>query len=116
MVDALAETFDLSPEYDSTFLGMHGPADVLVARAKNIGWSNMISEKTGYGVSERKVLLSFIPPSAGMFVWVKVHLHNHPKWDGKNAVDLENKLWIGAEFYYTYIVQSLLTCYDLVMR
>lgn len=56
------------------------------------------SEKTV--VKSRKALVSFVPPSAGMFVWLAVHLENHPdykklKAQGEDASRvLIEKLWI----------------------
>lgn len=41
-----------------------------------------------------KHLLSFVPPQGGMFVWLRVHLSNHPAFhQGANTSDLLIKLW-----------------------
>lgn len=56
-----------------------------------------------FGMSEgRKPLISFSPPEGGMFVWVNVHISNHPDFPihaseeekSEATKDLLNKLWI----------------------
>lgn len=56
-----------------------------------------------FGLSEgRKPLISFSPPEGGMFVWVNVHISNHPDFPShgsdeeksKATKDLLNDLWI----------------------
>lgn len=63
-----------------------------------------LNEKfANFGVSERrKPLISFSPPEGGMFVWVNVHISNHPSYPAsgseeekaKVTKDLLNQLWI----------------------
>ena len=38
-------------------------------------------------------LFSFVPPSAGMFVWLKLHLENVPGFRAGDEETLEIKLW-----------------------
>lgn len=40
-----------------------------------------------------KSLISFVPPMAGMFLWIRVALEDHPRYDGENAVELMDELW-----------------------
>lgn len=44
-------------------------------------------------VSTGKSLISFVPPMAGMFLWIRVALEDHPRYDGENAVELMDELW-----------------------
>jgi aromatic amino acid aminotransferase I len=44
-------------------------------------------------VSQRKSLISFVPPMAGMFLWIRVALEEHPRYDGGNSVELMDELW-----------------------
>ena len=44
-------------------------------------------------VSQRKCLISFVPPMAGMFLWIRVALEDHPRYDGSNSVELMDELW-----------------------
>lgn len=40
--------------------------------------NSLIDEKSGF--KSKKALLSFVPPTAGMFVWLAVHLESHPEF------------------------------------
>ncbi|EJD35324.1 PLP-dependent transferase [Auricularia subglabra TFB-10046 SS5] len=45
-----------------------------------------------------KTLFEFVPPVGGMFIWIKLHLHNHPAEEGttlseERADELEKALW-----------------------
>jgi aromatic amino acid aminotransferase I len=44
-------------------------------------------------VSQRKSIISFVPPMAGMFLWIRVALEDHPRYDGSNSVELMDELW-----------------------
>lgn len=37
-----------------------------------------MDEKRGY--KSKKAIVSFVPPTAGMFVWLAVHLESHPQF------------------------------------
>jgi len=55
--------------------------------------STMISSS----VTEKSIkthLFSFVPPTSGMFVWLKLHFDNHPEVKGLGPEALERKLWI----------------------
>lgn len=38
-------------------------------------------------------MFSFVPPTAGMFVWLKIHLENCPRVAGEDEEPLEVQLW-----------------------
>jgi len=51
-------------------------------------------EEGGYVVvSQRKTLVSFVPPMAGMFLWIRILVESHPHYDGENSIDLMDQLW-----------------------
>ncbi|KAH8989735.1 PLP-dependent transferase [Lactarius akahatsu] len=68
LVDCLAEEFELSPEPSITTSG--GPA-LLCAYPRGSGSGGLLGKKA-------RPLLSFVPPSSGMFVWVKLHFGDVP--------------------------------------
>ncbi|KAH8988718.1 pyridoxal phosphate-dependent transferase [Lactarius hatsudake] len=68
LVDCLAEEFELFPEPGITTSG--GPAS-LCAYPHGSGTGGLLGEKA-------RPLLSFVPPSSGMFVWVKLHFGDVP--------------------------------------
>ncbi|KAH9055318.1 PLP-dependent transferase, partial [Lactarius vividus] len=68
LVDCLAEEFELFPEPSITAPG--GPAS-LCAYPRGSGSGGLLGEKA-------RPLLSFVPPSSGMFVWVKLHFGDVP--------------------------------------
>jgi len=74
MIDCIASEFDIYEE--ETEPSFFGGAKVLAAKEKRTKWSppTFFDEKTD------KTWFSFIPPTSGMFVWVRVHLTNHPQY------------------------------------
>ena len=51
-------------------------------------------EEAGYiVVSKPKPLISFVPPMAGMFLWIRIALELHPQYDGCNSLELMDVLW-----------------------
>jgi len=44
-------------------------------------------------VEHSKRLISFVPPMAGMFLWIRVALELHPRYDRTNSVELMDQLW-----------------------
>jgi aromatic amino acid aminotransferase I / 2-aminoadipate transaminase len=44
-------------------------------------------------VSPPKRLISFVPPMAGMFLWIRVALERHPRYNKQNSVELMDELW-----------------------
>ncbi|KAF8192568.1 pyridoxal phosphate-dependent transferase [Pholiota molesta] len=43
--------------------------------------------------SVRKTLVSFVPPSSGMFVWMSLHFDSHPKFKKFGQESLEMQFW-----------------------
>jgi len=46
-----------------------------------------------YIIVPRKQLISFVPPMAGMFLWIRIALEDHPRYDGSNSIELMDELW-----------------------
>jgi len=88
-IDALADEFDLQIT-PRLAVGVWEGCDVLVASEKIQGGE--MSEKKVFG---RKQFFSFVPPAAGMFVWLKLHFDGHRDLvAGKETEEsLEMKLW-----------------------
>lgn len=97
MVDALHHAFHLefdgdgfNPLVAETQFGRavtgYAKPDPASAQAK---WD----EKRGASSALGAPLISFIPPTAGMFVFVGVHLRSHPEWEHLGDEKLMNKLW-----------------------
>jgi len=84
-IDCLDDEFDLrlSPARNGVWEG----CDYYLASKKFN--SNQTIEKFG-----RKTMFSFVPPTSGMFVWIKLHLENVPS-SGHSDDDesLEIQLW-----------------------
>lgn len=62
------------------------------------GWTvyEAYSKPSGGFMSEKKArvkVLSFVPPTSGMFLWLKVHFENHPAFKEEGEETLEIKLW-----------------------
>lgn len=94
-VDALCNEFAVSQSYAAQ--GVWAGCTAFVARPRpqlTSGRSNLeyADEKHAFGT---KPLFSFVPPSAGMFVWLRIHFENHPAFTGEPAdtAKLEEKLW-----------------------
>ncbi|KAH7887779.1 pyridoxal phosphate-dependent transferase [Phlebopus sp. FC_14] len=43
---------------------------------------------------QSRTMFSFVPPVAGMFVWMKLHLDEHPSFTPGNEESMEMKLWV----------------------
>jgi len=51
-------------------------------------------DENGYMIVRKpKSLISFVPPMAGMFLWIRVSLELHPRYDGSNSIELMDELW-----------------------
>ncbi|KAJ6539317.1 pyridoxal phosphate-dependent transferase, partial [Mycena capillaripes] len=89
-VDCLVEEFQLTVTSGTT--GMWEGCQVYNAFAKpqrNLtGYFNEKAPPIG------NALFSFVPPTSGMFVWLKLHFDQHPSINTLSAEDLEMKLWI----------------------
>ncbi|KAL0579527.1 hypothetical protein V5O48_002456 [Marasmius crinis-equi] len=83
-VDCLAEQFSLR-ETVRTEGHLEGCTVYEASlRAQNI----FVDDKTPH-----VAVLSFVPPTSGMFVWLEVHFENHPLFGTLETTTLEMKLW-----------------------
>ncbi|CAK9782287.1 PLP-dependent transferase [Cutaneotrichosporon oleaginosum] len=98
MLDALADSFHLesdgssiNPLVLSTPLGRGYTA---YARPDPASPERRWDEKRGVQSAHGAPLISFIPPSAGMFIFLGVHLNTHPEYRGPDDTrTLMDKLW-----------------------
>ncbi|KAL1409695.1 hypothetical protein Q8F55_003691 [Vanrija albida] len=103
LVDSLADVFHLEFEED----GVHNPNVLTVAGigrgatayARQLPGSSEAQwdEKRGVASPHGKPLVSFVPPTAGMFVWLAVHFDQHPEFHslGSDATnELTRRLWL----------------------
>ncbi|KAI0751113.1 PLP-dependent transferase [Daedaleopsis nitida] len=91
-IDALEEEFHLRRSVGAT--GAWTGCTVYTASAKpqNVfGRSLQMSEK--FGGFGAKPLFSFVPPTSGMFVWLKMHFENAPGFQPGDEETMEMKLW-----------------------
>ncbi|KAF9569073.1 PLP-dependent transferase [Agrocybe pediades] len=44
--------------------------------------------------AKKKPLFSFVPPSSGMFIWLQLHLEDHPQFKTLGQETLEMQLWV----------------------
>ncbi|EJD01652.1 PLP-dependent transferase [Fomitiporia mediterranea MF3/22] len=93
-IDELMEYFDIRPMYVAQ--GSWAGCTALVARPRTRSQSranNVSSEKQDFAFGE-KPIFSLVPPSSGMFVWLKIHFENHPSFRApEDKATLEVKLW-----------------------
>ncbi|KAG1753995.1 pyridoxal phosphate-dependent transferase [Suillus paluster] len=86
-IDCLAEEFHLQAV--PAIAGVW--QDCIVYRASSkVKKSSSISEKYP---GRNRTMFSFVPPAAGMFVWMKLHLNQHPSFTPGDEDTLETKLW-----------------------
>jgi aromatic amino acid aminotransferase I len=53
-----------------------------------------VAEESEYVViSQPRKLISFVPPMAGMFLWIRISLEQHPRYTKHNSVELMDELW-----------------------
>lgn len=86
LVDAFLEQFDVSTAPGT---GIRGGAMVYECRLKQTGWRSSYKEKI-------RTVMSFVPASSGMFIWIKVHFDGLPApKDGPNgeAMNHEVNFW-----------------------
>lgn len=102
MVDALADTFHLEFDGETRNPLVHdipnlGRAVTAYALPDANSPAGRWDEKRGVTTFQAgKPLVSFIPPSAGMFIFLGVHVDQHPEFNslGENATEiLMDKLW-----------------------
>jgi len=88
LVDCFAEEFHLQQSISTQ--GYTAGAQVYYASLKPKRSFIPLSEKD---VAYSKPLFSFVPPSSGMFVWIELHLEDHPSFSSLGYKALEMKLW-----------------------
>ncbi|KAG1874474.1 pyridoxal phosphate-dependent transferase [Suillus subalutaceus] len=86
-IDCLAEEFHLHAV--PAVAGVWEGCTVYQASSK-VKKSTSMTEK--YSARDR-TMFSFVPPVAGMFVWMKLHLDQHPSFAPGDEDTLETKLW-----------------------
>jgi aromatic amino acid aminotransferase I len=87
-IKCLGESFEVTSSSQHA-TGMWEGCDVLVASEKIVG---PLDEKRIFG---RQQYFSFVPPAAGMFIWMKVDFKNHPATlRGEDPESLEMQLWV----------------------
>ncbi|KAJ7228693.1 pyridoxal phosphate-dependent transferase [Mycena pura] len=90
MVDCMAEDFHLTVAPGTE--GIWEGCQVYSAFTKpNRSVTGYFNEKTP---PSSNALFDFVPPTAGMFIWLKVHFDQHPSFVTLGVKELENKLWI----------------------
>ncbi|KAJ7283688.1 pyridoxal phosphate-dependent transferase [Mycena rebaudengoi] len=89
-VDCLAEEFQLQV---ARGVGIWEGCDVFSGCVKP---SRSITGYFNEKFSTSPALFSFVPPTSGMFVWIKVHFDQHPSLATLGEESLEMQLW--AEF------------------
>lgn len=84
LIDSIGEEFDLSSSY--AHQGIWRGTNYYTATPK----AKQMSEKFG-----NKPMFSFVAPTAGMFLWVKIHLENCPRQlrGDEDELPLEVQLW-----------------------
>ncbi|KDQ64466.1 hypothetical protein JAAARDRAFT_201799 [Jaapia argillacea MUCL 33604] len=87
-IDCLLDEFDVKPSVATE--GCWTGCDVYVAFSKPPSQGSVMSEKS---VALRKPLFSFVPPTSGMFVWLKIHFQSYPSYGDRDET-LEMKLWV----------------------
>ncbi|KAJ7604554.1 pyridoxal phosphate-dependent transferase [Mycena polygramma] len=88
-VDCLAEEFQLAVTAGTS--GMFEGCQVYHGFAKpKRSLTRYYNEKTP---TIGNALFSFVPPTSGMFVWLKIHFDQHPAFTKLGAESLELKLW-----------------------
>ncbi|KII94834.1 hypothetical protein PLICRDRAFT_193623 [Plicaturopsis crispa FD-325 SS-3] len=88
-IDCLADEFHLQ-RAPGGGQGVWGGSDIYIASQKPSRWNNL-SEK--YASASRKPMFSFVPPTSGMFLWIKLHLENHHAISSEPEETLEIKLF-----------------------
>jgi len=86
-IDCLAEEFHLRPVPAAAGIWQ----GCITYEASSQVKSTTITEKH---TTRNRTMFSFVPPVAGMFVWMKLHLDQHPSFTPGDEDTLEMKLWI----------------------
>ncbi|RXW11691.1 hypothetical protein EST38_g14164 [Candolleomyces aberdarensis] len=88
LVDCLADEFDLRMGTAPCDVDCFSGCDVYTAYLKP-GHSIMTEKQR----LTDEPLFSFVPPTSGMYVWLKLHFERHPKHGTMDSNDLELALW-----------------------
>ncbi|KAG2348855.1 PLP-dependent transferase [Suillus weaverae] len=86
-IDCVAEEFHLDAV--PAVAGVWEGCSVYQASSK-VKKSSRMTEKYS---ARNRTMFSFVPPVAGMFVWMRLHLEQHPSFVPGNEDTLETKLW-----------------------
>ncbi|KAJ6484992.1 pyridoxal phosphate-dependent transferase [Mycena vitilis] len=110
-VDCLTEEFQLAVTAGTS--GMFEGCQVYHGFAKpKRSLTGYFNEKTP---TIGNALFSFVPPTSGMFVWLKIHFDQHPAFNKLGAESLELKLWTElAEAGVLLGPGTLLVCPSLI--
>lgn len=90
LMDCMHEEFSLQASY--TEKGILDGALVYLARNKSYLPGRSYSDEKS-NVDYGNVVFSVVPPTSGMFVWVRVNFENHANYSPEFAKTLEMKLW-----------------------
>jgi aromatic amino acid aminotransferase I len=88
-VDCMHEEFSLQQSYTEKGVWNGTPVYLASSRQSSSDTPYLGEKSSGYG----KVLFSMVPPTSGMFVWLKVDFQSHPRFSAENVKSLELKLW-----------------------
>ncbi|KZT24540.1 PLP-dependent transferase [Neolentinus lepideus HHB14362 ss-1] len=86
-IDTFADEFDLTLSTGEG--GAWRGCDVYAASEKR----DAHGEGEKFAMTARTPLFSFVPPTSGMFIWLKVHFENHPAFSPDDD-SFEMKLWV----------------------
>lgn len=86
-IDCLADEFHLHavPAAAGVWQGC-----IAYQASSKVKKSTIMTEKYS---NRNRTMFSFVPPVAGMFVWMKLHLDQHPSFTPGDEDTLETKLW-----------------------
>ncbi|KAG1755732.1 pyridoxal phosphate-dependent transferase [Suillus lakei] len=86
-IDCLAEEFHLHavPAVAGVWEGC-----IVYQASSKVKKSTNMTEKYS---TQNRTMFSFVPPVAGMFVWMRLHLDQHPSFAPGDEDTLETKLW-----------------------
>ncbi|KAG8864615.1 hypothetical protein FRB96_005119 [Tulasnella sp. 330] len=101
LLDAIADEFDLSEETAEP--SFFGGIKMFVAKEKTPAWTPYV-----YAEEKKRTLFSFIPPTSGMFVWIRVPLVDHPDYDRKLRDAPEQTEHLEAKLFFLLVEHKLL--------
>ncbi|KAF9009104.1 hypothetical protein BDQ17DRAFT_1349532, partial [Cyathus striatus] len=87
-IDCLSEEFELRQIFVTA--GAWEGCDAFVAHEKGRNIRNEKYCSDGHTMT----MFSFVPPTSGMFLWLKLHFDNHPLFKSHGHKSLETKLWV----------------------